>query len=152
VSRFCCPLVSYTCIHSFTYLGTSLSLFSFTFTLLAFSLFIHRIHCALRSLLLLLNRPHHPFRGLRRHATPRLASLRCDTLSSWSRAYPLLGLRLLQASLPQAHPPTAYTHSLIHSFTYYSYDHRHSPGEEHEQTGIPRPGAFAFPAQHPTSP
>ena len=101
--------------------------------------------------LLLSNRLHHPFRGLRRrHATPRprFAALRHPIflVSSLPTTWPSIAL----GRPPTAHPPTAYTHSLIHSFTYHSYDHHHSCGEEQRHTGIPRLGAFAFARKHPT--
>ena len=100
--------------------------------------------------LLLSNRLHHPFRGLRRrHATPRprFAALRHPIflVSSLPTTWPSIAL----GRPPTAHPPTAYTHSLIHSFTYHSYDHHHSCGEEQRHTGIPRLGAFAFARKHP---
>jgi hypothetical protein len=115
VSRICCPLVS--CLHSFIHLSPCS--YSPFFTRLAFSystIISNPSILRVSRSLLLANRLHHPFRGLRRHTTPRLASLRCDTLSSWSRPYPPLGPRLLQAGLLQAHTHTYCIHTFTHTF------------------------------------
>jgi hypothetical protein len=164
VSRICCPLVSY--LHSFTHsLLVSLSLFSFPLTFLAFSLFEHHIIHSFSPLLHLTGAYCFQIGCIIRlgdsdAATPRraLASLRCDTLSSWYRAYPLLGPRLLQAGLLRhTHPPTAYTRSLIHSFTH-TFIHislLRPPPQLWRGTQTHRhPAArrIRLRAQHPTSP
>jgi hypothetical protein len=112
------------CIHSFNHqLLVSLSLFSFPLTFLAFSLVDHHVIHSFSPLLHLTGA--YCFQtgciirlGDSDAATPRraLASLRCDTLSSWYRAYPLLGPRLLQAGLLR-HTHLLHTpiHSYIHS-------------------------------------
>jgi hypothetical protein len=120
-----CFVSCFALIHS----HTSLFLFSLLFTVHPSCIFpirpsipiIYSNHYCISRSLLLSKRLHHPFRGLR-NATPRraLASLRCDTLSLGALAYPLLGLPLLQAGRPRSHTPTAYAHSLIHSFIHIS--------------------------------
>jgi hypothetical protein len=150
VSRICCPLVScFALIHSLTpcfYFPFHSPFLHFPYSIIISNHFFQPFASISRSLLLS-KRLHHPFRGLRRHATPRprfaalrhpifLVSTLPTTWPSIAPGRPLTGTH--------THTPTAYTHSLIHSFTYYSYDHHHSCGEEHRQTGIPRLSAFAF--------
>jgi hypothetical protein len=149
VSRICCPLVSYShFIHSFTCLLVPILPYfhspcifpirpshSILLSFAYLGAYCLQIACIIR------------LGDSERHATPRprfaalrhpifLVSTLPTTWPSIAPGRPLTGTH--------THTPTAYTHSLIHSFTYYSYDHHHSCGEEHRQTGIPRLSAFAF--------